>query len=70
MERLLVEAERLSSVGYNARKGDMEVETKAGEILLYMGVPAATYLALMNSDSKDVYFDENIKDVFIFKKVK
>ncbi len=69
MERLLVEAERLVSVGYNARKGDLEVEMTSGEIYLYLGVTAPTYVAFMNSDSKDAYFERSIKDVFIFKRV-
>lgn len=69
MDRLFVEAERLLSVGYHTRKGDLEIELKTGEIYLYLGVTAATYLAFMNAESKDAYYDSHIKDVYIFKKV-
>jgi hypothetical protein len=65
VERLIVEGTQLGSVGYNARKNDLEIEFKDGSVTLYMGVPAPIYLALMNAEDKDAYYNKHVKDIFI-----
>ncbi len=68
MERTIVTATQLKSVGYNGRNSDLELEFQDGSIVLYLGVPAPTWIALMNADDKDAYFNKNIKDIYIHRK--
>lgn len=70
LERLIVDASRLRSVGYRANRGDMEVEMQNGEVYLYLGVPAPTYLALMNSEDKDAYFIKHVEGAYVYRKSK
>ncbi len=69
MERAIVNANELNSVGYNSRKNDLELEFQDGNIILYLGVPAHIWVALMNAEDKDAYYTRNIKDIFIYRKV-
>jgi len=66
VQRILVESEQLDSVGYNAGRSEMEIEFRNGDIIRYMSVPAPTYLALMNADEKDAYFEKHVKNEFVF----
>lgn len=67
-ERMIVDETRLKSIGYRASRGDMEVEMQDGEVYLYLGVPAPTYLALMNAEDKDIYFTKHIENIFVYRK--
>lgn len=69
MERLIVQGLKLDSVGYDARMSDLEIAFKDGSVMLYMGVPAPIYIALMNAEDKDAYYDKHIKDIFIHWRV-
>jgi len=70
VERVIVTAADLKSVGYNGRNSDLELEFRDGSVLLYLGVPAPTWIALMNTEDKDGYYARHIKDVHICRKVK
>ncbi len=68
MERVIVQATQLKSVGYNGRNSDLELEFEDGSIILYLGVPAHNWIALMNAEDKDSYYAAHIRDVFIYRK--
>jgi hypothetical protein len=69
VERVIVQAAQLRSVGYNGRNSDLELEFQDGSITLYLGVPAKTWIALMNTEDKDAYYAKNIKDIYIYRKL-
>lgn len=69
MELLIVDSSVIYAVGYNAKKGDLEIQFKDGGAYLYLGVPAPIYLELMNAESKGAYFDEEIKNQFVFRRL-
>jgi hypothetical protein len=68
VERVIVQAAKLKSVGYNGRNSDLELGFQDDSIILYLGVPAATWIALMNAEDKDAYYEKNIKDIYIYRK--
>jgi len=51
----------LRSVRYDADKQVLEVEFHAGGLCEYYGVPAAVYQALAAAESRDGYFEKNIR---------
>ena len=69
MDKLIVNSTVIYAVGYDAKRGDLEIEFKEGGVYLYLGVPAPLYLELMNSESIGAYFDAKIKDQFVFRKL-
>lgn len=69
MDRLIVTSEVIYSIGYDAKKGDLEIKDKEGITLCYLGVPAKVYLDFMNSESVDTYFEKKIKNQFVFRKI-
>jgi hypothetical protein len=67
MEKLIVNSRLLYVVGYDAKKGDLEITFRDGRACLYLAVPATVYLALMNAESKGDYFNQEIKDRYVFR---
>ena len=67
MEKLIVNSKLLYVVGYDAKKGDLEITFRDGKVCLYLAVPATVYLALMNAESKSDYFNQEIKDQYVFR---
>ena len=43
-ERLIVASELIFSVGYSARRSDLEVQFQDGRLMRYLAVPASVYL--------------------------
>ncbi len=69
MDKLIVNSTVIYAVGYDAKRGDLEIEFKEGGVYLYLGVPAPLYLELMNAESTGAYFDDKIKNQFVFRKL-
>ena len=69
MDRLIVTSEVIYCIGYDAKKGDLEITDKEGITLCYLAVPATVYLEFMNSESVDTYFENKIKNQFVFRKL-
>lgn len=69
MERLLVVSDTIQSIGYNAKKSDLEVVMKDGSRYLYLGVPASVYLEMMNHAPLDTYFQQKIKLQYVYQKL-
>ncbi|MFC0679300.1 KTSC domain-containing protein [Lysobacter korlensis] len=61
MERVPVESQALSSVGYDPAQRVLEVEFSSGEVYRYFNVPENEYVALMEADSFGLYFIENVR---------
>ncbi len=68
MERLIVQSDVIFSVGYNARKNDLEIQFRDGSMTRFLAVPPAVYLDFMNAEEKDDFYSRKIKDQYVFRK--
>ena len=60
----------MTYVHYDEDPAELDVTFASGKIYRYAGVPLATYVGLLEADSKGEFFNENIKDVFPYVEVK
>ena len=71
MKRELVRSKILRSVGYSLFNGILRVEFKQPPGTYdYYNVPVRVYIGLMHSSSKTRYFNQHIRDKYIFEEVK
>jgi hypothetical protein len=70
MERTKVESTILLSIGYEPDSELLELEFLSGAIYGYLDVPPYAYMALMESNSKDAYFEKFIHDKYDVEKIK
>ena len=61
MTRSSVRSSAILSIGYSAEASALEIEFIGGAVYLYRGVPPKTYLDLVNTDSKNTYFNVAIR---------
>jgi hypothetical protein len=64
MERTPVESSSLLDVGYDPGTGTLEVGFKNGTVYQYFDVPETTHIELMNSASKGIFFNANVRNSF------
>jgi hypothetical protein len=57
-------------VHYDEETAALDVTFVSGKIYRYAGVPLATYVDLLDAESKGEFFNENIKDLFPCVEVK
>ena len=69
MTRDSVNASILQSVGYNEQYETLEVEFRNGAVYQYYNCPKPIYDELMNSASKDQYFNSRIRDRLPYSRV-
>ena len=69
MERQRVSSSNLYSVGYDVTTLKLHVQFHAGRIYEYSNVPDWQYARLMGAISKGSYFDANIKDKYITRRI-
>ena len=62
MERVRVESEAMTSVGYDADRRVLEVEFTSGEIYRYFDVPPHLHAGLMAADSHGQLFAEHLRN--------
>lgn len=62
MERVHVESEAISRVGYDADRRVLEIEFTSGEIYRYFDVPAHLHAGLMAADSHGQFFADYIRN--------
>lgn len=70
MTRTKVTADTLRSIGYDPDSELLELEFNSGDIYDYQKVKPYVYLGLMNSNTKDAYFNEYIRDYYEVEKIK
>ena len=68
MKRTAVKSSNLVSVGYENKT--LEIEFKGGGVYTYENVPEEVYKGLISATSIGSYFHKNIKNVYVFKKIK
>ncbi len=69
MERQPVTSSQIASVGYDARREELEIEFHSGGIYRYYRVPEKVYNDLMQAESKGKFFNSQIKGSYEFKKI-
>ena len=70
MERVRVSSSVIKSVGYDQFNAYLEIEFLSGSIYMYRSVPGRVYAGLMAASSKGTYFNDHIKGVFSYRKVR
>jgi len=70
LERKLVKSSNIKSIGYNGTNKCLEIEFNNGGIYEYCGVPNEIYVSLMSAPSHGKYFNQYIKNLYSFNKVK
>jgi len=68
-KRIPVESDYINSVGYDSSNRVLEIEFQKGEVYQYQDVPATVYADLMNAKSHGKYFNANIKDIYLYRKL-
>lgn len=69
MVRELVNSSELCSIGFESTDNTLEVEFHRGGIYQYYGVPTDVYDALLASSSKGRFFNSEIKDRYLYRRV-
>lgn len=69
VQRERVESSTFSSVGYSPDTCTLELEFQGGNVYRYFTVPATIHAALMNADSKGVFFHQAIRATYPFTRV-
>lgn len=65
-----VQSSVMTYVHYDEEAAELDITFVSGKIYRYAGVPLATYVDLLDAESKGEFFNENIKDVFPYVEVK
>ena len=69
MDRIPLDSEALSSVGYDAGRRVLEVEFTSGRVYQYFDVPQHEVLRLLRAESRGHYFTERVRDRYRFAQV-
>ena len=69
MTRTKVNSNSLLSIGYDPDNELLELEFTSGDIYDYKKVQPYLYLGLMNSNAKDAYFNNYIRDKYPVEKI-
>jgi hypothetical protein len=59
-----VNSSAMSYVHYDEDTAELDITFVGGKIYRYVGVPLATYVDLLEAESKGTFFNEHIKEVF------
>jgi hypothetical protein len=69
MERIPLESQALSSVGYDAARRVLEVEFTNGRVYQYFGVPRHEVERLLGADSQGAFFSDRVRDRYPYEQV-
>ncbi len=70
MERVRVSSSNIKSVGYDPFSAILEIEFHNGGVYLYRSVPERVYERLMAASSKGTYFNDHIKGVYNYRRIR
>ena len=70
MKRQHVTSSNISSVGYDASDGTLEVKFHGGSIYQYSDVPVSVYLGLLDAPSKGSYFQAHIRTTYPYRRLR
>jgi len=70
MLRTPVTSSNLRSVGYDPQTQKLEIEFISGGVYEYFTVPVNVYQGLMSAASHGRYFDQNIKNIYQYRRIR
>ena len=65
--RSTVESSTLKRIGYDFERELLEITFHTGKVFVYESVPAKQVLEFLSAKSKGRYFNQKIRDHFIFQ---
>ncbi len=70
MNRIALESRTLATAGYDDPSATMELEFVEGRVYRYFVVPRSVFDALLSADSVGRFFQENIRDVYPYERIR
>jgi len=70
MNRITLDSRTVASAGYDEPSATMEVEFVEGRVYRYFVVPRSVFDALLTADSVGRFFQEHIRDVYPFERIR
>ncbi|MGH2476385.1 MAG: KTSC domain-containing protein [Candidatus Limnocylindrales bacterium] len=70
MNRIPLESRTLATAGYDDPSATMELEFVEGRVYRYFVVPRSVFDALLSADSVGRFFQENIRDVYPYERIR
>lgn len=70
MNRIALDSRTLASAGYDDPSATMEVEFVEGRVYRYFVVPRSVFDALFTADSVGRFFQEHIRDVYPYERIR
>jgi len=64
-----IESSVMAFVKYDDDAGELDITFMSGKTYRYLNVPAEVYDGLLEAESKGEFFNENIKDDFVYCEV-
>ena len=70
MSRVMVISGAIRAVDYDEAQQHLDVELTTGRIYRYLDVPPDAYAAFIRSESKGRFYNDHIRDVYIYERLK
>jgi hypothetical protein len=70
MNRIALDSRTLATAGYDDPSATMELEFVEGRVYRYFVVPRSVFDALLSADSIGRFFQENIRDVYPYERIR
>jgi hypothetical protein len=65
-----VESSMMTFVKYDDDAGELDITFASGKTYRYLEVPLEIYDGLLDAESKGEFFNDNIKDAFVYSEVR
>lgn len=69
MPREIVESSVVAAIRYDAARRHLDVELTTGRTYRYLDVPLAIYEAFMAAESKGRFYNDHIRDVYLYERL-
>ena len=70
MPRVLILSKAIIAVEYDDARQHLDIELTTGRTYRYLDVPPETYAAFLAAKSKGRYYNDHIRDVYLYERVK
>ena len=70
MNRIALDSRTLASAGYDHPSATMELEFVEGRVYRYFVVPRSVFDALLTADSVGRFFQEHVRDVYPYERIR
>jgi hypothetical protein len=65
-----VQSSMITSVRYDHDARELDITFTSGKTYRYLNVPLETYVDFLDAESKGEFFNDNIKDEFVYAEVR